>query len=75
MRTLWKKLPTAGRVGALFGAAITAATLVANARRDLAVRDSSSIRGNPTVWDRATRLPGGATAYLVAGRRTAPKSA
>jgi hypothetical protein len=75
MRTLWKKLPTAGRAALLIGAAMTAATLIATARRDLAARDSSSIRGNPELWDKATRLPGGATAYLVAGRRPAPESA
>ena len=75
MRTLWKKLPSAGRVALLIGAAIAVATLIATARRDLAARDSSAIRGNPKVWDKATRLPGGATAYLVAGRRPAPKSA
>lgn len=54
---------------------MTAATLIATARRDLRARDSSWIRGNPKVWDKATRLPGGATAYLVGGRRSAPKSA
>jgi hypothetical protein len=75
MRTLWKKLPTAGRVALLIGVAITAVTLIATARRDLEARDSSSIRGNPEVWDKATRLPGGATAYLVAGRRSASQSA
>jgi hypothetical protein len=75
VRTLWKKLPTSGRVALLIGVAITAATLIATARRDLAARDASSIRGNPEVWDKATRLPGGATAYLVAGRRPVPKSA
>jgi hypothetical protein len=75
MRTLWKKLPTAGRAALLIGAVMTAVTLIATARRDLAARDSSSIRGNPEVWDKMTRLPGGAAAYLVAGRRPAPKSA
>jgi hypothetical protein len=75
MRTLWKELPTAGRVALLIGVAITAVALIATARRDLEVRDSSSIRGNPEVWDKATRLPGGATAYLVAGRRSASQSA
>lgn len=75
MRTLWKKLPTAGRVALLIGAAMTAATLIATARHDLAARDTSSIRGKPEIWDKATRLPGGATAYLVAGRRPEPKSA
>jgi hypothetical protein len=75
MRTLWKKLPTAGKVALLIGATMTAATLIATARHDLATRDTSSIRGNPEIWDKATRLPGGATAYLVAGRRPAPKSA
>lgn len=75
MRTIWKKLPIAGKVLLLIGTAMTAATLIASARRDLAVRDPSSIRGNPEVWDKVTRLPGGAAVYLVAGRRPAPKSA
>jgi hypothetical protein len=75
MRTLWKKLPTAGRAALLIGAAMTAATLIVTASRDLAARDSSSIRGNPEVWDKATRLPGGATAYLVAGRRRSSRPA
>lgn len=75
MRTLWKKLPTGGRVALLIGVAMTAVTLIATARRDLEARDPSSIRGNPEVWDKATRFPGGATAYLVAGRRPASKSA
>jgi hypothetical protein len=75
MRTLWKKLPTAGRAALLIAAAMTAATLIVTARRDLAARDSSTIRGNPKVWDKVTRLPGAATAYLVAGRRRLPKPA
>jgi hypothetical protein len=75
MKPLWKKLPTAGKTTLLIGLAITAATLIITARRDLAARDPSKIRGNPEVWDKATRLPGGATAYLVAGRKPEPKTA
>ena len=75
MRTLWKNLPTAGKAALLVGLAITAATLIVTARRDLAARHPSKIRGNPEVWDKATRLPGGATAYLVAGRRHGSRSA
>ncbi|HEU4915585.1 MAG TPA: hypothetical protein VFV13_03395 [Acidimicrobiia bacterium] len=75
MRTLWKNLPTGGKAALLAGLAITAASLIATARRDLAARDPSSIRGNPEMWDTATRLPGGATVYLVAGRRSERKSA
>ena len=74
MRTLWRELPTTTKVALLIGVALTALTLVATARRDLGARDSSSIRGNPEVWDKATRFPGAATAYLVAGRRSAPQS-
>ena len=69
MKTVWKKLPGAAKVALLVGLATIAATLVVKARRDLAARDPSRIRGNPEVWDKVTRLPGGATAYLVAGRR------
>jgi hypothetical protein len=71
MKALWAKLPPTGRVALLVGMAATAVTLVATARHDLARRDTASIRGNPEVWDKVTRLPGGATAYLVAGRRPA----
>lgn len=71
MKALWAKLPPAGRVALLTGIVAIAVTLVAAARRDLASRDTASIRGNPEVWDRVTRLPGGATAYLVAGRKPA----
>lgn len=75
MRTLWKKLPTAGKTALLVGLAITAATMIVTARRDLTARDPSRIRGNPVFWDKATRLPGGATAYLIAGRRPESKTA
>jgi hypothetical protein len=71
MKTLWRRLPPAGRAALLIGAATAAATLVVTARRDLAGRDQSSIRGKPEVWDKVTRMPGGATAYLIAGRKTA----
>jgi hypothetical protein len=75
MRTLWNRLPTAGRIALLLGALIAATTPIAIARRDLAARDPSAVRGNPDIWDKVTRLPGGATAYLLAGRRPEPKSA
>lgn len=71
MKALWAKLPPVGRVALLAGMAAAAVILVATARRDLAKRDTASIRGNPEVWDRVTRLPGGATAYLIAGRKPA----
>ncbi|HSM44215.1 MAG TPA: hypothetical protein VK969_04275 [Acidimicrobiia bacterium] len=71
MKALWAKLPPTGRVAFLAGIAAAAVSLVATARHDLARRDTASIRGNREVWDRATRLPGGATAYLIAGRRPA----
>lgn len=70
-------LPTNRRrkAGLILGLANTAATLIVTVRRDLATRDSSRIRSNPEVWDKATRLPGGATAYLVARRRPEHKTA
>lgn len=71
MKALWAKLPPAGRVALLAGMVAAGVTLVATARRDLARRDTDLIRGNPEVWDRVTRLPGGATAYLIAGRKSA----
>ena len=75
MKSLWIKLPTAARIVLVIGVAIGATGLIATARRDLASRDASAIRGNHELWDRVTRLPGGATAYLVAGRKREPKTA
>lgn len=71
MKASWARLPPTGRVALLVGIAAAALTLVATARHDLARRNTASIRGNPEIWDKVTRLPGGATAYLVAGRRHA----
>jgi hypothetical protein len=71
MRTLWNKLSPAGRFTMIVCAVAGAAALVVTARRDLARRDPRSIRGNPELWNKVTRLPGGATAYLLAGRKTA----
>ena len=71
MKASWARLPPTGRIALLGGIAGAAVTLVATARHDLARRDMASIRGNPEVWDKVTRLPGGATAYLLAGRRPA----
>jgi len=73
MKSLWSNLPTAGRVALVIGVAIGAAGLIATARRDLANRDPSAVRGNHEVWDRVTRFPGGATAYLVTGRSRSPR--
>lgn len=71
MRGLWNTLSPTGRVALIVGILATAASLIVGARRDLATRDAAAIRGNPEVWDNVTRLPGGATAYLVAGRKPA----
>lgn len=71
MKSLWDKLPKAGRAALVIGGVAIAATLIVTARRDLARRDPRSIRGKPEVWDKVTRMPGGATAYLLAGRKTA----
>lgn len=69
MKSLWKNLGTGGRIALLVGLALAVVALVLTARRDLNTRDPATIRGNPEVWQRVTRFPGGAAAYLVAGRR------
>lgn len=71
MRALWNRLSPKGRVALIVSMAGVAASLIVTARRDLAQRDAATIRGDPRMWDKVTRLPGGATAYLVAGRKTA----
>jgi hypothetical protein len=69
MRSFWKNLSPAGRIALILGIAVGAATLVLAARKDLRGRDPGSIRGDPEVWDRIARFPGGAAAYLIGGRR------
>jgi len=71
VKAFWNKLPSAGRATLLTVAGAAAVALIVTARHDLSRRDPASIRGNPEMWDKVTRLPGGATAYLFAGRRTA----
>jgi hypothetical protein len=69
MRALWNRLSPSGRIALILGIAAGATALVLAARRDLRGRDPDAIRGDPELWDRMTRFPGGAAAYLIAGRR------
>lgn len=69
MKSVWNRLSTGGRVVFLFSIVAAGAAVVLTARRDLASREASAIRGDPEIWRRVTLFPGGATAYLVAGRR------
>lgn len=69
MKSLWKGLETRGRVALLLGLTAGAIALVLTARKDLKTRDPAAIRGDPELWQRVTHFPGGAAAYLIAGRR------
>lgn len=69
MKSVWKCLGTRGRMALLFGLTVGAVALVLTARKDLSTRDPAAIRGDPEMWQRVTRFPGGAAAYLVTGRR------
>lgn len=68
MRPLWRRLPLAGYLVLILVAAGATAVVMA-ARSDLATRDPATIRGDVRVWQQASRFPGGAAAYLIAGRR------
>lgn len=74
MKSMWMKLSRGGKMALLLGVAAVAGTLILAARRDLAEREPSGMRGNPEVWDKVTRMPGGATAYLIAGRKDHAKT-
>lgn len=74
MKSMWTKLSTSGKAGVLLGLAGLAGMLIFAARRDLAARAPSETRGDPEVWDKVTRMPGGATAYLIAGRKPLSKT-
>lgn len=69
MKSLWERLGTRGRIALLLGLTAGAVALVLAARNDLNTRDPATIRGDPEVWQRVTHFPGGAAAYLIAGRR------
>lgn len=69
MRSLWNQLSPSGRIALILGIAAGAVTLVLTARKDLEARGTATIRGDREIWDRMTRFPGGAAAYLIAGRR------
>jgi hypothetical protein len=74
VKRLWSGLGTPGRIALVLGLASSAIALVLTARNDLQDRDSAAIRGNPEVWKRVTRFPGGAAVYLIAGRRLHPET-
>jgi len=72
VKTLWDRLSVPGRVVLVLTLGTAALGLVVTARRDLYARDPELVRGNPTVWNRVTVVPGGAAAYLSLGRRRHP---
>ena len=74
MRSVWNKLPAKGKAGLLLGLAALAGVLILAARDDLAARSSSETSEDPEVWDKVATMPGGATAYLIGGRRQSSQS-
>lgn len=74
MKSIWSEFSTSGKAALLLGAAALAVAVVAAARRDLATRDPSTVRGNPDVWGRVTWMPGAAAAYLIGGRKPETKA-
>jgi hypothetical protein len=70
MSRLWKRLGTGTRLFVGTVLMIGAVAVVTVARRDLETRDPAAVRGNPRIWDRVTRFPGGSVAYLAFGRRS-----
>lgn len=69
MRPRWRQMTLGGRLISVSLGLVAAGLLVGTARRDLRTRREVLIRGDRAVWSRLTWSPGGATAYLVFGRR------
>lgn len=65
----WSSLSPSKRLIVLLATAMVAAAAIITPRSDLARRDPDAIRGDPKVWNRVTRSPGGAVAYLLTGGR------
>lgn len=69
MSATWKRLSTSGKVSLIGALLMVALGVISLARLDLATREQDQVRGRKDVWERMTMFPGGAAAYLIAGRK------